>query len=414
MRMRSKSEYLEAIYQRYRKAAQKEKSSILDEFCKVCRYNRKYAIAKLNGPLADRVSAQGRRKRRPRYSEQIIRIIASIWSAAGYACSIKLKALIPLWLPSIRQRFQTNEQAEKQLLSISARQIDRRLASRKIKLKRRMYGRTKPGSLLKHQIPIRAGHWDVMVPGYTEVDLVSHSGNYGDGEFGYSMNQTDILTTWVETTAILGKSEKRVVSALKQMTGQFPFRIVGIDSDNGSEFINRELYRYCQQEQIQFTRGRPYKKDDNAHIEQKNWTHVRKLVGWDRYDSIQAVERLNDLYRHELRWLMNLFIPSIKLKKKIRVGSKLRKLYDQPKTPLDRVIESEGTNNKALSEFLILRQRLDPFELSAIIDKKLAVIYALANRKHSPKPKLLAALGRKRWPTLYFVSKTRAKRGFSL
>jgi len=151
MRMRSKSEYLEAIYQRYRKAAQKEKSSILDEFCKVCRYNRKYAIAKLNGPLADRVSAQGRRKRRPRYSEQIIRIIASIWSAAGYACSIKLKALIPLWLPSIRQRFQTNEQAEKQLLSISARQIDRRLASRKIKLKRRMYGRTKPGGLLKHQ-----------------------------------------------------------------------------------------------------------------------------------------------------------------------------------------------------------------------------------------------------------------------
>ena len=278
MNMAANRSYLEAIEERYRQATGAQKSKILDEFCKVCKYNRKYAIMKLNH-WDPELKKNRQRRRKPKYGEQVIRILLAVWRAAGYACSVRLKALLPLWLPRIKNRFQISQQTEQELLTVSARQIDRRLSDRKNKLKRRQYGRTKPGTLLKSQIPVKVHHWNVRAPGYTEVDLVSHSGTYGDGHFAYSLNQTDILTAWVETRAILGKSESRVLSAMDSMRESFPFRILGIDSDNGSEFINHELYRYCQDHQIHFTRGRPYKKDDNAHIEQKNWTHVRKLVG---------------------------------------------------------------------------------------------------------------------------------------
>jgi hypothetical protein len=167
-----------------------------------------------------------------------------------------------------------------QLRRISPRQIDRRLGPTKRRLQTRRYGRTKPGSLLKHHIPLKTDHWDVTVPGFTELDLVAHAGHRADGEFAHSLNVTDIHTTWVETRAVLGRGESRVQTALAEIRQALPFRLRGIDSDNGSEFINDHLYRYCQAHEIQFTRGRPYKKDDNAHIEQKNWTHVRKLVGY--------------------------------------------------------------------------------------------------------------------------------------
>jgi hypothetical protein len=207
-----------------------------------------------------------------------------------------------------------------QLRAISPRQIDRRLASTKRQLKTRRYGRTKPGTLLKHHIPLKTDHWDVTVPGFTELDLVAHAGHRADGEFAHSLNVTDIHTTWVETRAVLGRGETRVQAALDEIRQALPFRLRGIDSDNGSEFINNHLYRYCHAQGVQFTRGRPYKKDDNAHIEQKNWTHVRKLVGYLRYDTPAAVAALSDLYRHELRLLQNLFLPSVKLRGKERAG----------------------------------------------------------------------------------------------
>ena len=187
-----------------------------------------------------------------------------------------------------------------------------------------MYGRTKPGTLLKHHIPVQTERWNTTAPGFTEIDLVSHSGDCAAGEFVHSLNVTDIHTTWVETRAVLGKSQERVRQALEMIRTALPFPLRGIDSDNGSEFINGHLYRYCQARQIQFTRGRPYKKDDNAHIEQKNWTHVRKLIGYDRYDSPAALTALNALYG-DLRLLQNLWLPSVKLVKKTRVGSRLRR-----------------------------------------------------------------------------------------
>ncbi len=243
-------------------------------------------------------------------------------------------------MPWIRKHFRLNPIPERQLLSISARQIDRRLKDKKAQIRKRIYGRTKPGTLLKHRIPIRTDNWDVKTPGWTEVDTVSHSGNSAERLFGYTVNQTDVLTTWVESRAVLGKGQDAVVKAPDEMAQALPFSLKGIDSDNGSEFINWHLVRYCERNKIQPFRGRPYKKDDNAHIEQKNWTHVRKLMGWDRYDTQAAVDAMNDLYKNELRLFMNLFMPSMKLLKKERIGSRLKRVYDIPKTPFERVLDS--------------------------------------------------------------------------
>jgi transposase InsO family protein len=289
-------------------------------------------------------------------------------------------------MPWVRKRFAVSTPVEAQLRRVSARQIDRRLGARKQRLKRRLYGRTRPGTLLKHQIAIKTDCWDVRVPGFTEVDLVSHSGNAARGEFAHSLNVTDIHTTWTETRAVLGKGRAAVLEAFNQIQAALPFRLLGIDSGNGSEFINWHLGRWCEQHQVQFTRGRPYKKDDNAHIEQKNWTHVRKLLGWNRYDTPQAVEAINDLYGHELRLWMNLFLPSVKLQRKLRVGSKLRRKYGPAQTPLDRVLASEVFDRDRVAALQALRERLDPFELSRTIDRKLERIQALAERRLSPKP----------------------------
>jgi hypothetical protein len=317
MSKRSKWEYLKAIYQRYHKASKISRQQILDEFCQVCGCHRKYAIRLLNSPLPEKTKG-GQRKRKPTYGSQIISILAAIWEAAGYPCSTRLKALLPLWMPWARKRFQLAPEIEQKLLFISPRQMDRRLKARKHLLKRKLYGRTKPGTLLKHHIPIKTDSWDVTTPGYTEVDLLSHSGNSSEGDFIYSLNQTDIHTTWVETRAVMGKGQRGVVKAMEEMRQALPFELKGIDSDNGSEFINHHLYKYTQEKNIAFTRGRPYKKDDNAHVEQKNWTHVRKLFGYVRYDSDCALQTMNDLYQNELRLFQNLFLPSVKLLRKER------------------------------------------------------------------------------------------------
>jgi hypothetical protein len=381
----SKWDYFKAIYWRYRKASHKIKSLILDEFCRVCGYQRKYAIRKLNGPPPEEKPQRAHRSRGYTYSVQAISVLAAVWEAAGYPWSVRLKALLPVWMPWIRQRFHLTVQLEQQLLAISPRQIDRRLKLKKRQLKKRIYGRTKPGTLLKHHIPIRTDNWDVHEVGFVEVDLVSHSGNCAEGDFVYSLNVTDILSTWVETQAVMGKGRQGVVQAFDGIAQAVPFAVRGMDSDNGSEFINAHLVAYCQQRDIQFTRGRPYKKDDNAHIEQKNWTHVRKLMGWDRYDSRTALDALNDLYRHELRLMMNLFQPSVKLSRKVRVGSRLTRKYEAPQTPLDRLIALGQGDSAKIEELKQLRERLDPFELAQVIEQKLERIWKLANHRQSPK-----------------------------
>ena len=376
----SKREYVQAIYQRYRRAARPDKQRILDEFCEVTGYHRKHAIRVLNGAAPGAIRPAPRRT--ATYSGAVIEALRAIWEAAGYPWSLRLKALLPLWLPWARRRLRLRPVVERQLLAISARQMDRRLAPYRRQLAKRRYGRTKPGTLLKHHIPLRTDRWDVATPGYTEIDLVAHCGSLGDGEFVYSLNLTDIHTTWVETAAVLGKSQGAVRAALEELRRALPFRLRGIDSDNGSEFINQHLWDYCQAQEIQFTRGRPYKKDDNAHIEQKNWTHVRKLLGYVRYDSAAAQAAIHALYRRELRLFQNLFLPSVKLLSKERVGARVRRRYDAPRTPLARVVACAEIRPEVVAELQQQCARLDPFALAHTIDQHLERIYALANPRH--------------------------------
>jgi len=320
-----------------------------------------------------------------RYGPPVLRALSKIWEAAGYPWSVRLKALLPLWLPWARQRLKISPEVERQLLAMSPRTMDRGLRPIKRRLGRRLYGRTKPGSLLKHHIPLQTASWAEARPGFTEIDLVSHSGNAASGEFLYSLNVTDLATTWVETRAVLGKGQTGIIQRLAEISQALPFPLRGLDSDNGSEFINHHVVRFCQQRQLQFTRSRPYKKDDNAHIEQKNWTHVRKLLGWDRYDSPHALEAINDLYQNELRLMMNLFQPTVKLERKERVGSRLRRRYGAAQTPLDRLLTHPEVDLKRAQRLRKLRESLDPFELSKAIERKLQRIYRLANSQISPK-----------------------------
>ena len=384
MSARVRWEYLQAVYPRYRVARRRDKQRILDEFCRVAGYHRKYAVRLLNGPAPDRPRPP--RRRRATYGPAVISALHAIWQAAGYPWSLRLKALLPLWLPWARRHGHVARAVERQLLAISPRQIDRRLAPHKRQLQKRLYGRTKPGTLLKHHIPIKTDGWAVTTPGFAEVDLVSHSGNAADGEFIHSLNLADVHTAWVETGAVLGKSAAGITQMLEALRVALPFPLRGLDSDNGAEFINGQLYDYCQVHEIQFTRGRPYKKDDNAHVEQKNWTHVRKMLGYVRYDSPAALAAINDLYRHELRLLQNLFLPSVKLLRKERVGSRVRRRYDAPRTPLERVLISPNPDRAQVASLLALRDRLDPFTLAATIDRKIEHIYTLANHRHSPAP----------------------------
>jgi transposase InsO family protein len=385
MGRQSRWEYFRTVFARYRRADRETKQKMLDEFCANTGYHRKHALRLLNGPPpGGRRPQPAHPVRRPTYGRALGSVLKAVWKAAGYPWSVRLKALIPLWMPWVRKHLRLSAELERQLLAISPRQIDRRLRAYKVADKKRIYGGTRPGRLLKHHIPLRVDRWDARLPGFTEVDLVAHSGNSGEGEFAYTLNVTDVYSGWTESRAVLGRGQAGVVEALEEIAQALPFRLLGIDTDNGSGFLNWHVGRWCARRQIQFTRGRPYKKDDNAHIEQKNWTHVRKLLGWERYDTTPAVEALNDLYRQELRLWMNLFQPSVKLLRKVRVGARLRRVYDAARTPLARVNDSGEGQAEALARLQAQQASLDPFELDRRIAEKLGAIYELAQRRLSP------------------------------
>ena len=385
---------MEAYRKRYGAAEREERPSLLDEFCEISGYHRKYAIGLLNRPDGEEAD-RPRRRRGVTYSSVAVGVVEAVWKTAGYPWSARLKALLPLWMPWARGHIRgLSEEVERHVRAISGRQIDRRLGQRKRQLRRRLYGRTKPGTLLKRQVPVKAGPWDVAEPGYAEIDLVSHSGPSARGEFGYTLNLTDVHLGWCESRAILGRGEEGVVAALDEIRRALPFALRAIDSDNGSEFINFHLVGYCRDHGLQFTRGRPYKKDDNAHIEQKNWTHVRRIFGWDRYDTPEVIAAMNDLYRGDLRRMMNLFQPSVKLIERKRVGSRLTRRYDAARTPLDRLANpyAKGSLPPPVLALLALRDRTDPFELSAAIEGQLDQIER--TRSGQPLPSQLAPVHR--------------------
>jgi len=349
--MKARQEVTKATAGQYRGASKKEKSKILDQFIATTGYSRWYARLVLRHEgrrvqtdkqtivVVERKS-RTRRKRARRYDEQVQTALVRLWRIMDYICGKRLQPMLPELLTVLERHneFRCDRETRAKLLRISAASIDRLLRTERRKYELRGRAGTKPGTLLKKQIPIRTfAEWDEQRPGFVEIDLVAHDGGLAAGDYCQTLDLTDIATTWTETLAVRNKAQAWVFAALKEMRQKLPFSLLGIDSDNGSEFINKDLLAYCQQQKLSFTRSRPYRKNDNCFVEQKNYSIVRRAVGYARYDTEAQLHLLNELYA-TLRLYTNFFQPTMKLKAKERVGSKVTKRYDEAQTPYHRVL----------------------------------------------------------------------------
>lgn len=380
----SKKEYFKAIVLRYKKASRREKSHILDEYCTNCDYNRKYAVRKLASFKLRRRpgKAKGKPGRSSKYDKpKILAPLKTIWLSSGLPCSKRLKAMLPIWLGFYERRFgYLGSEDRTTLLDISPATIDRVLQTVRIRYRGKGRCTTKPGLILKHHIPIQTECWDERKPGFLEADTVAHCGTSMEGMFAFTLDAVDIATGWTEQRAVWGKGEAGVLKQIKDIEESLPFPLLGFDCDNGPEFLNHHLWTYCRdrKEPVRFTRSRPYHSDDNAHVEQKNWTHVRQWIGYGRFEDPEIVKLLNDLYTTEWRLFHNFFLPSMKLLEKKRIGSKIVKKHDSPKTPYQRVLESYHIKPKTKKLLKEQFRNLNPFELQEAIKQKINKIHSLA------------------------------------
>lgn len=368
--------YRNAITKRYRQADRIEKSKILDEFCAVCGFNRKYAIRILQ---SRRRRAAQRPGRKPRYvAPALLEAIKRIWFAADQMGSKRLKAALPLWLPHYERHYGALDASTRaQLIAISPATLDRVLKPIRAQHGKKGLCGTKPGTLLRNQIPIRTDHWDVSQPGFMEADTVAHCGNSLAGDFVWSLTLTDIHTGWTECRATWNKGAYGVLEQIQSIEHALPFALQGFDCDNGSEFLNHHLLRHFAErtQPVAFTRSRPYKKNDNAHVEQKNWSHVRQLLGYDRFEHAEIVPLLNELYANEWSLYQNHFCPSQKLIEKQRINSKVRKRYDRSLTPYQRLLATTTPTQVQKRRLRAIHETLDPFTLKARIEQKLKAIF---------------------------------------
>jgi hypothetical protein len=372
--------YIEKLRDHYHKLNRKSKQKALDSAVKILGYNRKYLISILNNfERKEEYKIKGR-GRKSKYN-YIKPIILDLWELFGGTWSKRLKVIINENLNWIIKRYNLVDYQVKLITDISPSTIDRLLKTHRINKTKRIYCQTRPGSLLRREIPIIIEVVeDINKPGHIQIDLMAHCGNSLGGVFLWTLNATDIYSQWTESYCILNKSEDEVINALNDIFKRLPFNVLSINSDNGSEFINWELLRFCRTNNIQFTRTRPYKKDDNAYIEQKNWSNVRRVIGWDRYEGIKSQRLLNKLYFENLRIFFNLIMPSTKLVEVEKIGSRYKRRYDIPKTPLTRLYNYDKTNPK-ITSYLKLKQEINPFELIHHMNTRLDEIWETRSKR---------------------------------
>jgi hypothetical protein len=369
----TRKELLSAIKQRYLKATRGEKTEILNEFCKSTGYNRLYAIRILQ---AGHQYRSWTRKRPSTYSPELLLLIIKLWELLDYPCGTRLKPqLLPLTESLVRsgELPEVSESWQRQLRKISAKTLDRRLKRERIirRLKKNR-GATRHGSLLKSSIPIRITNWDTRRIGFMEMDTVAHCGDQLAGDFIYSLDMVEIATGWSEQIAVMGKGEAGIVTAIEAIKQGLPFDLKGLDSDTGSEFVNWHMVRWCKENNLSFTRSRPYYKNDNAYVEQKNYTHIRRWLGYRRYDAQTQLQMINDLYRNELRQFNNFFRPVMKITSKEKVNNSVcKKKYGQALTPYQRLMQSNQIPPKTKSALQKLYESLNPVKLKEAITSKL-------------------------------------------
>lgn len=387
----SKRELLLQIAPRYKEASPALKTVILDEFVAATGYARKYAIRLLSQPVAPKLTIE--RPRPPHYGPDVQQALHLAWTAANHICAKRLIPFLPTLVESLERHghLHLSEESRSQLLAVSPATADRILKPYR---KREGHGisTTRSGTLLKKQIPVRTfNDWDEAQPGFMEVDLVAHCGTNTEGSFLYTLTLTDIATGWTECLPLLSRSQETVVAALQRAQQLLPFPLLGVDTDNGAEFINVELLAFCEQEHITFTRGRPRRSNDQCYVEQKNGQIVRQVVGYDRFVSEFAYRQLTELYR-ALRVYVNCFQPSMKLTSKERDGSKVRRIYDQAQTPMQRLLACGTLSACKQQELLGITQALDPLRLLTQLEQLQKALWRHAVTPSAERPEASAPL----------------------
>ena len=381
MDMRSREQYLKALLGRYLRARKRGKSALLDEYCRNTDMARKSVLRKISDLLKG--NASPRKPRRPVYGRLVRVALETLWEIFDRPCGQRLKPLVEEEVVRLRAlgELKVDEKTARQLRRVSPATIDRLLTAKKTEwIAQRRYGRA-GGNLIAKKIPLKMTDWDLSQVGFLEMDLVLHCGASVAGEYAHSLSALEIGSAWWEGEAVMGRAQERIFKAIKQIRSRTPFSWRGIDSDNDNAFINDQLYRYTQSEGLGFTRSRPYHKNDNAYIEQKNFTHVRRPLGYLRYDTTAELDLINDLYRNELRLYKNFFQPVMRLERKERVDGKTRRRYAKPKTPYRILRESGQLPPETLKKLDELYRSLNPADLKRRIDKKLKALFTLYEKK---------------------------------
>lgn len=378
---------------RYQKASKKEKRAILDEFTLLTGYNRCYASHLLashgkqllvnNSRFVAKISKRTPHGRQKLYDHNVKSALKMIWVIMDCICGKRLAPMLKQVITRLEfhQEFPVDDKTRELLLKISPATIDRLLAEDRKKLNPLAKARTRPATLLKSQIPIKTfSDWNEQRPGFVEIDLVAHEGGINSGDFIQSLDVTDVCTGWTEVQAVRNKAQIWVFEAIKDIRERLPFELLGIDSDNGGEFINNELLRHCWQQKITFTRSRASRKNDNCFVEQKNYSVVRRAVGYLRYDSEQELKLLNELYS-KLRLYTNYFQPVMKLVEKQRLGSKVRKKYDRARTPYERVMESIEVSKEKKKRLKQEYEGVNPAQLKREITRLQNELIRISSKK---------------------------------
>jgi hypothetical protein len=378
----TRTEVLEKLRRRCQSAGFEHKRKLLDQAQELLGYHRKSAIRALRA--AEMVRRPGIVTGRSRDYEpaKLLPFLRPIWQATDYACGRRLVAMLPEWIPAYEEHERRLPGAVREkLLSASGRTLDRLLEPLRMQEGRRCL--TRPGSLLRQQIPIRGSVWDGGNPGWLEVDTVALCGGSVAGEFVWMVDGVDYATAWVEVRAMWGRGQAGTLAALQDMEANLPFALLGLDSDNGGEFLNYHVMSWLQRRArpVFMTRSRPYKKDDNAHVEQKNWTHIRQWFGYERHDNPEVVELINELVKGSYGQLLNYFHASLKLERKERKDGRVLRIYGQAQTPLARVLASVEVSAGTKVRLCAEKKRLNPFALKQEVARGLKKIAAMRHER---------------------------------